>query len=259
VTQRSEPGRLGDPRPYRPVTDDDLVDALQGLQPWRAAGDSLDWDLALIAYDVPANTTVMGVPVPAGLYTREVTGDGRHVIAHLWTDRAALADRLDDVEKRHRLFVHIAHAAPRFVAAHTQQIRAGADRALALIERDERDGGPLYDAPIRCWHDLSRYVDDRRYIGELAQNAGVVASVDDEFVTAVQDHTDALLHHRDRLLSFDEAEAVGFDGTLRDGSEPLTWASLTARQRVAVGLDPSTAGSAAAARHRPEGSGRAGA
>ena len=62
MTQRSEPDRPGDTRPYRPVPDDHLVDALQGLQPWRAAGDSLDGDLALIAYDVPADTTVMGVP-----------------------------------------------------------------------------------------------------------------------------------------------------------------------------------------------------
>jgi len=64
---------------------------------------------------------------------------------------------------------------------------------------------------------------------------------EDEFVTAVQDRTDTLLHQRDLLLSFDEAEAAGFDGTLRDGSEPHTWASLTPRQRATSGLDPSPA------------------
>jgi len=57
-------------------------------------------------------------------------------------------------------------------------------------------------------------------------------------VTAVEDRIDTLLHQRDRLLSFDEAEAAGLDGTLRDGSEPHTWASLTPRQRAAAGLTP---------------------
>jgi hypothetical protein len=42
MTQRPEPDRPGDTRPYRPVTDDYVVDALQGLEPWRTAGDSLD-------------------------------------------------------------------------------------------------------------------------------------------------------------------------------------------------------------------------
>jgi hypothetical protein len=57
----------------------------------------------------------------------------------------------------------------------------------------------------------------------------------------VQDRIDTLLHQRDRLLSFDEAEAAGFDGTLRDGSEPHTWASLTPRQRASLSLDPNPA------------------
>jgi hypothetical protein len=241
VTRRPEPGRSADAWPYLPVTDD-VVDVLQELQPWRSVGDSLDWDLALFAYDVPAGISVRGVPLPAGLYTREVTGDGRHVIAHGWTDRAALVERLDDVEKRHFLFEHIAHADPRFVAAHRDAIHADAERALALIEGDERDDGSLYDAPIQCWHDLSRYGDDRRYVDYLPQNSSVVAYRDeDEFVTAVQDRTDTLLHQRDRLLSFDEAEAAGFDATGRDGSEPHTWGSLTPRQRATSGLDPSPA------------------
>jgi hypothetical protein len=34
MTQRSEPDRPGDTRPYRPVTDDYVVDALQGLESW---------------------------------------------------------------------------------------------------------------------------------------------------------------------------------------------------------------------------------
>jgi hypothetical protein len=240
-TRRPEPGRYGHAWPYLPVTDDLVVEVLQGLDPWRSVGDSLDWDLALFAYDVPADISVMGVPVPAGLYTREVTGDGRHVIAHRWTDRAALVERLDDVEKRHYLFEHIAHADPRFVAAHTDVIHADAERALALIEGDERDGGPLYDAAIRCWHDLSRYLGHRSYVEDLPRSNDVAAHWEDEWVTAVTDRTDTLLHQRDRPLSFDEAEAAGVDGTLRDGSEPHTWASLTARQRAAAGLIPGSA------------------
>jgi hypothetical protein len=55
-------------------------------------------------------------------------------------------------------------------------------------------------------------------------------------VTAVIDRTDTLLHQRDRLLTFDEAEAAGFDGTGRDLSEPRTWASLTPRRRAALDL-----------------------
>jgi hypothetical protein len=216
------PGRPGRIRPYLPVTDDLVIEVLQGLEPWRSVGDSLDWDLALSAYDVPADISVLGVRVPAGLYTREVTADGRHVIAHRWSDRLALVERLDDVEKRHYLFAHIAHADPRFIADHTQVIHADAQRALALIEGDERDGGPLHDAPIRCWHDLSRYVDQRPYVEDLPRSSDVAALWEDEFVTAVTERTDTLLHQRDRLLSFDEAEAAGFDGTGRDGSEPPT-------------------------------------
>jgi len=245
VTRRPEPGRPGDAQPYLPVTDDLVVDVLQLLDPWRSVGDSLDWDLALIAYELPADISVSGVPVPAGLYTREVTSDGRHVIAHRWTDRTALIERLDDVEKRHHLFEHIAHADPRFVAAHTDAILADAQRALALIEDDERDGGPLYNAPIRCWHDLSRYVDQHAYVEELSRSNDIAAHLEDEFVTAVTDRTDTLLHQRDRLLSFDEAEAAGFDGTGRDGSEPRTWAGLTPFQRAALVLFPGTAASRA--------------
>jgi hypothetical protein len=51
VTPR--PGRPGRGRPYLRVTDDSFVEALQGLEPWRSVGDSLDGDLAVIAYDVP--------------------------------------------------------------------------------------------------------------------------------------------------------------------------------------------------------------
>jgi hypothetical protein len=229
-------GRPGHVRPYMPVTDDLVIDVLQGLEPWRSVGDSLDWDLALFAYNVPADISVFGVCVPAGLYTREVTVDGRHVIAQRWTDRLALVERLDDVELRHHLFTHIAHADPRFVAEHTDVIHAEAQRALALIEADERDGGPLYEAPIRCWHDLSRYVDQRRYVGDLPRAGDVAAPWEDEFVTAVADRADTLLHRRDRLLSVDEAKAAGCDGTGRDRGEPRTWASLTARQRAAGGL-----------------------
>lgn len=69
---------------------------------------------------------------------------------------------------------------------------------------------------------------------------GADAVVDDlgghEFVTAVEARVDELLHERDRLLSFDEAQAAGLDGTLRDGSAEHTWASLTPRQRAALGL-----------------------
>jgi hypothetical protein len=241
MTQRPEPGRRTGSRPYRLVADD-VADALQGLQPSRAAGDSLDWDLALFAYDVPTDIGVTGVCIPAGLYTREVTGGGRHVIAHRWSDREAWAERLDDVAERHYLFAHIAHADPRFVAAHTEAVQADADRVLALIERDERDGGPLYDAPTQCWHDLRRYVDEHAYLEDLPHNRTVAAHRgDDEFVTAVIDRTDTLLHQRDRPLSFDEAEAAGFDGTGRDGSAPRTWASLTPRRRAALGLHPNSA------------------
>lgn len=232
------PSRPDRDRPYRRVADDNLVEALQGLEPWRSVGDSLDWDCAVIAYDVPADISMKGVRVPAGLYTREVTGDGRHVIAHRWSDRASLIAHLDDVEKRHDLFAHIAHADPRFVAEHTQVIHADAQRTLALIEGDERDGGPLHDAAIRCWHDLSRYLGHRSYIEDLPRSNDVAAHWEDEWVTAVTDRADTLLHQRDRLLSVDEAQAAGVDGTVRDGGEPHTWASLTVRQRAAAGLIP---------------------
>jgi hypothetical protein len=46
MKRRPEPDRPGDTRPYRPVTDDYVVDTLQGLESWRTAGDSLDGDLA---------------------------------------------------------------------------------------------------------------------------------------------------------------------------------------------------------------------
>jgi hypothetical protein len=52
------------------------------------------------------------MPAPAGLYTREVTGDGRHVIAHRWTDRDALTARLPDIDARHAAHLHIDHARP---------------------------------------------------------------------------------------------------------------------------------------------------
>ena len=244
MTARPEPSRPSSRWPYEVVTDDYVIEALQTLPEWRVVGDSLDWDVALYAYDVPADITVEGVLVPAGLYTREVTGDGRHVIAHRWNDRAAREELLDGVAKRHYLFEHIAHADARFVAAYQHEIHADAARAFAVIESDERGDGPLYDAPIRCWDDLSRYVDPGAYIEDVPRNSGDAADrLGGEFVTAVQDRGDTLLHQRDRLLSFDEAEAAGFDGTLRDGSEPHTWASLTPRQRAAAGLNPgSTAG-----------------
>jgi hypothetical protein len=41
-----------------------------------------------------------------------VTGDGRHVIAHRWTDRAALTARLADTEARHAAHLHITQALP---------------------------------------------------------------------------------------------------------------------------------------------------
>ncbi|WP_432830840.1 hypothetical protein [Dactylosporangium sp. CA-092794] len=238
MTRRPEPDRRTSPWPYVQVTDDLVVEALHELEPWRGAGDSVDWELALIAYDVPADTMVSGVPVPAGLYTREVTGGGHHVIVHRWNDRAALVDRLDDIDRRHHLFGHIAYAGPRFVAANTTAIDAYAHGVLALIERDERAGGPLRDAPVRCWHDLSQYIDEGCYFEELRISADVEAyGAEDDLVTAVQDRIDTLLHERDRPLSFDEAEAAGFDGTLRDGSDPHTWASLTPRQRTVLPID----------------------
>jgi hypothetical protein len=61
--------------PMYPVVDADVIDALTDLDVWRSAGDSLDWDVAVIVYDVPADVDVSGVRVPAGLYAREVTSD----------------------------------------------------------------------------------------------------------------------------------------------------------------------------------------
>jgi hypothetical protein len=245
VTARPEPGRPGSRRPYEAVTDDYLIEALQTLPQWRGVGDSLDWDVALFACDVPTDLTIEGVLVPAGLYTREVTGDGRQVIAHRWSERAAREDLLDEVQKRHYLFEHIDHAHPRFVTAHQHEIHSVAARAFAVIESDELEGRPLYDALIGCWDDLSRYVDQYAYVEGLPPSSAVAAHWHDEFVTAVIDRTDTLLHQRDRLLSLDEAQVAGFDGTLRDGSEPRTWAGLTPRHRAAAGLLPgSTAGQA---------------
>jgi hypothetical protein len=223
------------------VTDDYVIEALQSLPEWRVVGDSLDWELAVYAYGVPAEMVVGGVIVPAGLYTREITVDGRHVIAHRWSDRAAREELLDDVEKQHYMFEHIAHADHRFVAGFRREINADADRAFAMIESDEAGGGPLYDAPIRCWDDLIRHVNPGAYVEDLPRADDDAVRLGDEFVIAVQDRVDTLLHQRDRLLSFDEAEAAGFDGTLRDGSEPHTWASLTPRQRAAAGLAPGSA------------------
>lgn len=76
----------------------------------------------------------------------------------------------------------------------------------------------------------------RRRCAGLALLGDIPSYLQDEFVTAVTDRTAALLHQRDRQLTVDEAEAAGVDGTLRDGSEPHTWASLTPRQWVAAGL-----------------------
>jgi len=226
--------------PMTPVVDADVIDALQYLDVWRSAGDSLDWDIAVIAYDVPSDVDVLGVRVPAGLYAREVTRDGRHVIAQRWTDRDALNVRLADVEARYAAHLHIAHARPGFVAAHTADIERYARAVIALVEVDERDGGPLYDAPVRCWHDLHHHVDENAYTDGVGVPWGADAVANDvdghQFVTAVQARVDALLHERDRPLSVDEAPAAGFDGTLRDGSDPHTWASLTPRQRAALGL-----------------------
>lgn len=239
MTAWSEPGRPRSGWPFEVVTDDYVVEALQTLPEWRVVGDSLDWDLTVFAYDVAADITVEGVLVPAGLYTREVTVDGRHVIAHRWSDRLAREELLDDVAKRHYLFEHIAHTDARFIAAHQHEIHADAARAFAVVESDELEGGPLYDAPIRYWEDLSRYVDPFAYVENVPRSRGDTADrPGSEFVTAVEDRIDTLLHQRDRLFSFDEAEAAGFDGTLRDGSEPHTWASLTPRQRAAAGLNP---------------------
>lgn len=243
MTPLPEPGRPGSVWsrsvwPYEMVTDNYVIEALQSLPEWRVVGDSLDWELAVYAYDVPADIAVDGVIVPAGLYTREITVDGRHVIAHRWNDRAAREDLLDDVERRHHLFEHIAHAGHRFVAEHRRAIHADADRAFAMIESDEADGGPLHDASIRCWNDLIRHVNPCAYVEDLPRADDDLVRLGVEFVIAVEDRVDTLLHQRDRLLSFDEAEAAGLDATLRDGSEPHTWASLTPRQRAAAGLSP---------------------
>jgi hypothetical protein len=226
--------------PTVPVLDPDVIDALTYLDVRRSAGDALDWDVAVIAYDVATDVDALGVRVPAGLYTREVTGDGRHVIAHRWTDRDALNVRLADVEARHAAYLHIAHARPGFVAAHAAEIDRYARAVIALVEADERDGGPLHDAPVRCWHDLHRHVDENEYTDSVGVPWGAEAVADDvdghKFVTAVEARADGLLHERDRPLNVDEAEAAGFDGTLRHGSDPHTWASLTPRQRAALGL-----------------------
>jgi hypothetical protein len=223
-----------------PVTDYRVIEMLQGLEPWRAVGDSVDWEIAVFAYDVPAGVDIDGIPVRPGLYTREVTGDGRTVTAHRWTDHDALVERLDQVEHRHVLFEHIAHAAPGFVAEHADAIHTYADRLLALIEGDEAAGRPLHDAVIRCWFDVGRYLDPRPYVEDLSRPAEIADYLDDEFVTAVSDRTDTLLHQRDRVLTFDEADAAGLDATLRDGRAPHTWGSLTPRQRAAAGLNPDT-------------------
>ena len=235
MTARPWPGRLGSRWPYEAVTDDYVIEALPTLPQWRAVGDSLDWGLALFAYDVPADITVEGARVPAGLYTREVTVDGRHNIAHRWHDRAAREQLLDDVERRHYLFEHIDHADARYVVAHQQDIHADAARAFTVIETNELEGGRLHDAPIRCWHDLSRYVGPGAYVEDLTRADHDAVRLGGEFVIAVQDRVDTLLHQRDRVLSIDEAEAAGFDATLRGGG-PHTWASLTPRQRAAAGL-----------------------
>jgi hypothetical protein len=222
-----------------PVGDTYVRDALAYLPAWRAARDSLDRDIAVIAYDVPTEVAVRGTRVPAGLYTREVTGDGRAVVAHRWTERAALVTYLADIEAGRAAHLHVAHARRGFVAAHASEIERCARAVMALIERDERDGGPLHDAMVRCWLDLHRYVDDSGYIDGAGVPCGVDATADDvdgeQFVTAVQARTDELLHERDRTLSVDEAEMAGIDATLFDGSDPHTWASLTARQRAALG------------------------
>lgn len=226
--------RTGDARLLSVAVSDDIAEALGELPEWRAAGDSVDWDIALIAYDVPEDTVVTAVPIPAGLYTRQVTGGGYLVVAQRWNDRDALVDRLDDIEKRHTMFVHIAHAPARFVAAHQTAINAYADGVLALIERDERADGPLYDVSVRCWDDLARHVDEDGYLEQLSARHPIPTWDEDTFAIAVQDRTDTLLHERDRLLSFDEAQAAGLDGTLRDGSPPHTWAELTPRQRAVI-------------------------
>jgi hypothetical protein len=64
VTPPRQSGPSRGPGPDIPVTDAVLIDVLQGLQAWRSVGDSVDWELALFAYDVPPGVHVAGVPVP---------------------------------------------------------------------------------------------------------------------------------------------------------------------------------------------------
>jgi hypothetical protein len=47
-----------------PAVDADVIDALTYLDVWLSAGDSLDWDGALIAHDVPTEVDELGVSVP---------------------------------------------------------------------------------------------------------------------------------------------------------------------------------------------------
>ncbi|GLL03734.1 hypothetical protein [Dactylosporangium matsuzakiense] len=174
------------------MTDPREAEALHELEPWRAAGDSVDWDLAVLASIVTAGTTIAGVHVPAGHDTRSITGGGYHITTRAWPDRDALTRRLDAVDDRHHRAVHIAHADARTVTAHTAVIDACARGVPKLIGRDARDGGPLDAVPVRCWHDLDGHVDGYRYLDEV-----LPAGPHDEVVTAVIDRADTLLHERD--------------------------------------------------------------
>lgn len=71
-----------------PITDD-LCEALQGIEETYGSGDGMD-GVGVSAYVVTEPIVSYGVTIPVGLYTRDISDDGKHVIGLIWTDADAM-------------------------------------------------------------------------------------------------------------------------------------------------------------------------
>ncbi len=78
---------------------DELSEALQGIEETYGAGDGMD-GVGASAYVITEPVVSYGVTIPAGLYTREVSDDGKHVIALSWTDADAMRAYVDRVPQQ---------------------------------------------------------------------------------------------------------------------------------------------------------------
>jgi hypothetical protein len=68
---------------------DELAEALQGIEESYGTGDGMD-GVGASAYVITEPVVSYGMTIPAGLYTREISDDGKHVIGLRWTDADAM-------------------------------------------------------------------------------------------------------------------------------------------------------------------------